>query len=96
MNYISGSFTPYMVEAGGNRTWWLGYVLHRTDGPAVQYDSGSKEWWLNGVRYTEEQFNEYNAKDSTILKNVISMRIELNTDTIFDIMGKKYKLVETV
>jgi hypothetical protein len=22
--------------------------LHRTDGPAVEYVSGSKEWWVNG------------------------------------------------
>jgi hypothetical protein len=27
--------------------------LHRTDGPAVEYDNGTKEWWINGERHRE-------------------------------------------
>ena len=25
--------------------------LHRTDGPAVEYGGGNKEWWINGKRH---------------------------------------------
>jgi len=25
--------------------------LHRVGGPAVEFDNGSKEWWLNGKRH---------------------------------------------
>ena len=32
--------------------------LHREDGPAYEGASGSKEWWLNGRRLTEEEFNK--------------------------------------
>ena len=30
--------------------------LHRLDGPAVELD-GKKYWYINGVKYTEEEFN---------------------------------------
>ncbi len=26
---------------------------HRTDGPAVEYSNGSKEWWINGKLHRE-------------------------------------------
>jgi hypothetical protein len=32
--------------------------LHRTDGPSVEWDSGSKYWYLNGKEYTEEEFHQ--------------------------------------
>jgi hypothetical protein len=30
---------------------------HREDGPAVEYTNGSKAWYINGKRLTEEEFN---------------------------------------
>jgi hypothetical protein len=27
---------------------------HREDGPAIEYNSGSKEWWINGKRHRED------------------------------------------
>jgi hypothetical protein len=40
----------YIVTVFQNRTNWCNEVgeLHRLDGPAVEYASGSKEWWVNG------------------------------------------------
>ena len=26
-------------------------IIHREDGPAVEYFNGSKQWWLNGERH---------------------------------------------
>jgi hypothetical protein len=36
---------------GGTR--WIGPsgMLHRTDGPAVEWTDGTKEWWVNGLRH---------------------------------------------
>ena len=28
--------------------------LHRTDGPAIEYDSGSKYWYVNGIPHRED------------------------------------------
>jgi len=30
---------------------------HREDGPAVEYANGSKFWYLDGVYFTEAEFN---------------------------------------
>jgi ubiquinone/menaquinone biosynthesis C-methylase UbiE len=32
--------------------------LHRSDGPAIEMDSGTNYWYLNGFGLTEEQFNK--------------------------------------
>ena len=29
-------------------------ILHREDGPAVEYVDGHKEWWINGKRHRED------------------------------------------
>lgn len=31
---------------------------HRIDGPAIEWSDGEEEWWLNGVRYSEQEFHE--------------------------------------
>ena len=41
----------YRVEVGkrGTRRYYNNAdELHRTDGPAVEYSNGVKEWWQNG------------------------------------------------
>jgi hypothetical protein len=29
-------------------------ILHREDGPAIEYDSGTKAWWLNGKLHRDD------------------------------------------
>ena len=29
-------------------------ILHREDGPAIEYADGGKFWWLNGERHRED------------------------------------------
>ena len=29
-------------------------ILHREDGPAIEYTDGSTEWWLNGELHRED------------------------------------------
>ncbi len=35
-------------EFGTIRYYWNG-KLHREDGPAVEWDDGSKEWWIQDI-----------------------------------------------
>ena len=54
----------YQVEVNENGTFWkLNGNLHREDGPAIEYANGTKEWWLNGKQYTEEEFNRATKND---------------------------------
>jgi hypothetical protein len=32
---------------------------HRLNGPAIEWNSGKKEWWVHGQRYTEDEFFNY-------------------------------------
>lgn len=38
------------------RTYWVNSQgeLHRVDGPAIEYNKGTKEWYLNGKRHRED------------------------------------------
>ena len=35
----------------GNKYWWLNGMLHREDGPAIEYTDGAVSWYLNGQCY---------------------------------------------
>ena len=48
----------YKVTVEYGTTKWYDFEsgkLHREDGPACEYDDGSKRWFLNGVQLTEDQ-----------------------------------------
>jgi len=54
-----------MVYDSGTKFWSLDYKLHREDGPAIEWGSGLQEWYLNGFKLTEEEFNT-RTKEMTI------------------------------
>lgn len=36
------------------------YVLHRTDGPAIEYlDNLKNQYYIEGVKYSEDEFKNY-------------------------------------
>ncbi len=37
-------------------------VLHREDGPAIEWSNGESSWHLNGAKYTKEEFNQWLEK----------------------------------
>ena len=39
-----------------NMIWFQENQLHRLDGPAVMEGGGPKQYWIQGVRYTEKQY----------------------------------------
>ena len=42
------------VYADGEKGWYLNGILHREDGPAVEYPKGGKSWYLNGKCHRED------------------------------------------
>ena len=50
---------PKMVEYADRREWHLDGQRHREDGPAVEYANGSRAWWIDGEKLTEEEFNTH-------------------------------------
>jgi hypothetical protein len=62
----------YIVRSHPGRTEYYNMKgqLHRLNGPAVEFTYGSKEYWVNGQMYTEEEFNR-------LIGNRLSVKDEL-------------------
>jgi hypothetical protein len=44
------------INENGAKVWKLpNGNLHREDGPAIEFLSGFKIWYINGVYYTEQE-----------------------------------------
>ena len=44
----------YTINTSGDKYWTNeSGLLHREDGPAVEYANGDKQWYLNGIRHRE-------------------------------------------
>ncbi len=41
-----------------NTTYFKNNKIHREDGPAFEFGNGYKEWWIDGEKITEDEFNQ--------------------------------------
>ena len=45
-------------DLNGNLCWYLkgtdSDIIHREDGPAIEYNGGSKEWYINGKLHRDD------------------------------------------
>jgi hypothetical protein len=55
----------------GDKFWYINGKRHREDGPAVEISNGTKMWYLDDVRLTEEEFTKKVKK-----KKFIDVEIE--------------------
>ena len=52
-----------IIDSDGTTKWYKDDELHREDGPAYEnHEMRIKAWFLNGVQYKEEEFNQWIAK----------------------------------
>jgi hypothetical protein len=54
----------------GSKFWFFEGYLHRTDGPAVEYANGRKEWFFDGVEFTEQEWMNNVLFDKVSIKIV--------------------------
>ncbi len=47
-NYFCHMNEEPHIDSKGTKRWRLNGVLHRVDGPAVEFEHGEKHWYLNG------------------------------------------------
>ena len=47
-------FTGVVKDRYNTIAYYLNGKSHRTDGPAITYASGEKQWWLNDRRHRED------------------------------------------
>lgn len=44
----------YWLLGNKNEFWITGKLLHRRDGPAIEWANGVKEWWVEGTIHRED------------------------------------------
>ncbi|WP_202416724.1 hypothetical protein [Duganella qianjiadongensis] len=58
-----------MIENGSTK-WYQDNILHREDGPAIEWANGTKEWYLRGRLHREDgPAVEYNKGTKTWYSN---------------------------
>ena len=46
--------SSYSTNSSGDKYWFAeNGLLHRDDGPAVEYANGDKQWYVNGFRHRD-------------------------------------------
>jgi hypothetical protein len=47
-----------VIVARGDTLYFTAARLHRLDGPAVEAEDGSTQFWVHGKRLTEQEFRD--------------------------------------
>lgn len=47
--------------ADDSKFWWKDGLLHRLDGPAIEYANGTKHWFYNGLKVKVSSQKEYES-----------------------------------
>ena len=47
-----------MERINGDKEWWKDGQCHRLNGPAVEKSNGEKCWYIEGKKYTEEEWKK--------------------------------------
>jgi hypothetical protein len=79
--------TPVYIEISkyGNKFYYKDKemkIFHREDGPAVEWVDGYKAWYLNNVKYTEEEFLKRTAKEITLTMDEIADKLGIDVSKL--------------
>jgi hypothetical protein len=59
------AWTPAVEYANGGKEWWVFGVRHRLDGPAVEIEGQSPQYWILTYRMSKQTFIEIKEKKIT-------------------------------
>lgn len=65
LNDVPSDFTGIAIHSNGSTLHYKNGNIHRENGPAIERRDGTSEFKLNGVTYSESQFNEMVKKMTT-------------------------------
>jgi len=57
-------------------------IRHREDGPATEWSDGSKSWWLNGERLTEEELKKKTSKEIVLTMDEIAVKFGIDASKL--------------
>lgn len=53
---LNKSGTGMILYDNGDKVYYVNHFLHREDGPALDYVSGYRAWFINGKEFAEKDF----------------------------------------
>ena len=54
----TGLSLPAIEYSNGDKCWYKDHKRDRTDGPAIVWENGNEEWWINDIPLTSKQIKE--------------------------------------
>ena len=48
---------PAFISLNEDKEWRINGLLHRLDGPAIEWGFGFREWWVSNKRYSKSKHN---------------------------------------
>ena len=76
---------PAYEGADGSKSWYLNDKLHRIDGPAYEGANGAKGWYIDGLNYSEKEFEKKMAQLKKVENKSISNK-EIPTEKTLNII----------
>jgi hypothetical protein len=52
--WIKDNQSELIIDDYGDKEWYLNGLLHREDGPAIEYINGYKAWCIKGIYHRED------------------------------------------
>jgi hypothetical protein len=79
--------TPQYIEIdeNNNKSYYKDKkmnTLHREDGPALEFGSGTKYWYLNGFNLTEQEFKIKTAKEIVLTMDEIAAKFGIEVSKL--------------
>ena len=79
--------TPQYIEIdeNNNKSYYKDKemeILHREDGPALEFGSGTKYWYLNGFNLTEQEFKMKTAKEIVLTMDEIAAKFGIEVSKL--------------
>ena len=77
--------TPQYIDEVGNKYFYKNIemkILHREDGPAVEWWDGRKSWYLNGEKLTEQEFLKRTAKETILTMDEIAAKFGIEVSKL--------------
>ena len=56
--YFAPKFPYIILKFDDGTYWYFNDELHREDGPAIEWNNGDGEWWLNNNEYPKEEYDK--------------------------------------
>ena len=92
VKYDEGSGVP---DRYGTKHWYVNGLRHRLDGPACEYASGNKSWFIDGEPPIEIKDQDMIVKEKIIINNNVGLVLKYISDDVYlALLGNKKVFVK--